>query len=135
MAKFKIYKSTLLAQLSHSQRISLIGDFDLPDVFIFDGIPVDDKPDPLDDQYAHVRAKLTRIPWMMFKELTKHPGGVSTMSLAKFCHAAKYQGDIQFANAVAVHIKNMRQALAKHDLPYTVLNLRGYGTYKLEPLT
>lgn len=133
--KFKIYKSTLLAQLSVSQRISLIGDFDLPDVFIFDGIPFEEGPDPIEEQYPEVRKALGAVSWQMFRELVRHPEGVGWRSLAKFVRS-RSANEVQMRNGVAVQLAAMRRNFRKHGIRFAVASSRNQpGVFRLEPLT
>lgn len=124
--KFTINKEHLLQQLTKDIRYDLIAaGVELPATFVFDGIPFDESTDEaIIKKYKSIYAALTPTEWNMFLEMQKKESGVEVHCLAKYTKGSRTMYS-EYANSVAVHIKNMRISFVKNNIPMTIAIRRG----------
>lgn len=100
---------------------------DLPKQVIIEGAAYFDRGevDPVaEGQFEALLPILTRREWLLFRELATH-GHASRRQLERYLRTG-----MAGSNAIAVHMKNIRQKLRRSGLPY---NVRAHRDPSVEP--
>lgn len=137
MVTIEIPKKELLRQLPQMAGYSLIQWLDeMPDRFIFQGLPIQTKDEEVMERHPEIRPLLTPKEWALFLALYRR-GKVTHSTLLASLDLLDEESFIENSNTLTVHMKALRRALRGSQ--FRILTFRKafniQGAYKMIEIT